>query len=123
MNNIFYTLPVTVTLALFLTVFAPPLCLLEATHVYKADLVTLILRTDCITSPTKVSSTEAPETWTYNGEKKIEYRSLLQVIMGMNVFHFQLSVMLLNSLSDYLKAKHEYSCLNSVLIFVWSVQS
>lgn len=55
--------PATVTLAVALTVLAPALCLLEARHVYRAGLFTVTLRTDRITSPIKVSSTDAPEIW------------------------------------------------------------
>lgn len=51
------------TFAVALTVFAPALCLLEARQVYRAGLVTVTLRTESITSPTSVSSTEAPEIW------------------------------------------------------------
>lgn len=51
------------TFAVALTVLAPALCLLEARHVYRAGLVTVTFRTESITSPTNVSSTEAPEIW------------------------------------------------------------
>lgn len=61
--------PATVTLAVALTVLAPALCLLEARHVYRAGLFTVTLRTDRITSPIKVSSTDAPEIWEKKGAK------------------------------------------------------
>lgn len=49
------------TLALALTVLAPALCLLDARQVYRAGLLTVTFSTDWITSPDRVSSTEAPE--------------------------------------------------------------
>lgn len=55
--------PATVILAVALTVLAPALCVLEARQVYRAGLFTVTLRMDRITSPTKVSSTDAPEIW------------------------------------------------------------
>lgn len=54
-------MPATVTLALALTVLAPALCLLDARQVYRAGLLTVAFRTDWITSPDRVSSTDAPE--------------------------------------------------------------
>lgn len=67
--------PATVTLAVALTVLAPALCLLEARHVYRAGLLAVSLRTDRITSPTRVSSTDEPEIWkektTFRKQKKV----------------------------------------------------
>lgn len=54
-------MPATVTLALALKVLAPALCLLDARQVYRAGLLTLTFRMDWITSPHRVSSTDAPE--------------------------------------------------------------
>lgn len=56
-------MPVTVTLAVALTVLAPALCRLEARHVNSDGLFTVTLRTDWITSPVNVSSTDAPDIW------------------------------------------------------------
>lgn len=68
-------MPATVTLAVALTVLAPALCLLEARHVYRAGLFTVTLRTDRITSPVNVSSTDAPEIWKKRvGEEKDDRR-------------------------------------------------